>query len=99
MLAGGVTEMVAVFDDGRVYELLPLAADAEADIAIGRLVAPRGHAFPHLRFAAASGAMRRGEPLARAYDLDLYPDEALSEVARRLGFGGQFDDAVGLTSA
>jgi S1-C subfamily serine protease len=64
MLAGGVTEMVAVFDDGRVYELLPLAADAEADIAIGRLVAPRGHAFPHLRFAAASGAMRRGEPLA-----------------------------------
>ena len=32
-------------------------------------------------------------------DLDLYPDEALSEVARRLGFGSQFDDAVGLTSA
>jgi putative tRNA adenosine deaminase-associated protein len=32
-------------------------------------------------------------------DLDLYPDEALSEVARRLGFGAQFDDAVGLTSA
>lgn len=32
-------------------------------------------------------------------DLDLYPDEMLSEVARRLGFGPQFDDAVGLTSA
>lgn len=32
-------------------------------------------------------------------DVDLYPDEALSEVARRLGFGAQFDDAVGLTSA
>jgi putative tRNA adenosine deaminase-associated protein len=32
-------------------------------------------------------------------DLDLYPDEALSEVARRIGFGTQFDDAVGLTSA
>jgi putative tRNA adenosine deaminase-associated protein len=32
-------------------------------------------------------------------DLDLYPDELLSDVARRLGFGEQFDDAVGLTSA
>jgi putative tRNA adenosine deaminase-associated protein len=32
-------------------------------------------------------------------DVDLYPDEMLSEVARRLGFGKLFDDAVGLTSA
>jgi putative tRNA adenosine deaminase-associated protein len=32
-------------------------------------------------------------------DLDLYPDEMLSDVARRLGFGAQFDEAVGLTSA
>ena len=32
-------------------------------------------------------------------DFDLYPDEMLSDVARRLGFGEQFDDAVGLTSA
>ncbi len=32
-------------------------------------------------------------------DDDLHPDEALSEIARRLGFGEQFDDAVGLTSA
>ncbi len=32
-------------------------------------------------------------------DLDLYPDEMLSDVARRLGFGPLFDDAVGLTSA
>ncbi|MDP2774540.1 MAG: tRNA adenosine deaminase-associated protein [Nocardioides sp.] len=32
-------------------------------------------------------------------DLDLYPDETLSEVARRVGFGEAFDDAVGLTSA
>jgi putative tRNA adenosine deaminase-associated protein len=32
-------------------------------------------------------------------DLELYPDETLSEVARRIGFGAQFDDAVGLTSA
>ncbi len=32
-------------------------------------------------------------------DEDLYPDELLSEVARRLGFGELFDDVVGLTSA
>jgi putative tRNA adenosine deaminase-associated protein len=32
-------------------------------------------------------------------DLELYPDEMLSEVARKLGFGKLFDDAVGLTTA
>ena len=32
-------------------------------------------------------------------DIDLYPDELLSDVARRLGFGELFDEAVGLTSA
>lgn len=32
-------------------------------------------------------------------DEELYPDEILSEVARGLGFGELFDDAVGLTSA
>ena len=32
-------------------------------------------------------------------DPDLYPDDALSDIARRLGFGQQFDDTVGLTSA
>ena len=32
-------------------------------------------------------------------DFDLYPDEMLSDVARRLGFGSLFDVAVGLTSA
>lgn len=32
-------------------------------------------------------------------DDDLYPDEMLSDIARRVGFGPQFDDAVGLTSA
>lgn len=32
-------------------------------------------------------------------DLDLYPDEVLSDVAGRLGFGPAFDDLVGLTSA
>jgi len=32
-------------------------------------------------------------------DLDLYPDELVSEIARKVGFGKVFDDAVGLTSA
>ncbi len=32
-------------------------------------------------------------------DDDLFPDEMLSDVARRLGFGALFDDAVGFTSA
>ena len=32
-------------------------------------------------------------------DDELYPDEVLSDVARRLGFGPLFDEAVGLTSA
>jgi putative tRNA adenosine deaminase-associated protein len=32
-------------------------------------------------------------------DLDLYPDEMLSDIARKLGFGSLFDEAVGLTSA
>ena len=32
-------------------------------------------------------------------DFDLYPDEMLSEVARRLGFGSLFDEAVGLASS
>jgi len=32
-------------------------------------------------------------------DVELYPDEMLSEIARRLGFGELVDDAVGLTSA
>jgi putative tRNA adenosine deaminase-associated protein len=32
-------------------------------------------------------------------DVDLYPDEMLSDIARKLGFGELFDDAAGLTSA
>lgn len=32
-------------------------------------------------------------------DFELYPDEILSEVARRAGFGELFDDIVGFTSA
>lgn len=32
-------------------------------------------------------------------DDDLYPDEVLSDVARALGFGALFDEAIGLTTA
>jgi putative tRNA adenosine deaminase-associated protein len=32
-------------------------------------------------------------------EVDLYPDEVLSDVARALGFGELFDEAVGLASA
>ncbi|TCJ29399.1 tRNA adenosine deaminase-associated protein [Nocardioides jejuensis] len=32
-------------------------------------------------------------------DFDLYPDEMLSDIAERLGFGDAFDDLVGLTNA
>ena len=32
-------------------------------------------------------------------DVELYPDDVLSDIASRLGFGDLFDDAVGLTSA
>ena len=32
-------------------------------------------------------------------DFELYPDEMLSDVARRLGFGSLFDEAVGLANA
>ena len=32
-------------------------------------------------------------------DFELYPDEMLSDIARRLGFGPLFDEVVGLASA
>ena len=32
-------------------------------------------------------------------DVERYPDELLSDVARRVGFGPQFDEAVGLSQA
>jgi putative tRNA adenosine deaminase-associated protein len=32
-------------------------------------------------------------------DFELYPDEMLSDIARRLGFGPLFDEAVGLASS
>ena len=42
------------------------------------------------------GAMDMGVLLD---DYDLYPDEMLSDVTRRIGFGSLFDEAVGLASA
>jgi putative tRNA adenosine deaminase-associated protein len=41
------------------------------------------------------GAMDMGALLD---DLDLYPDEMLSDIAARLGFGRQYDDLVGASS-
>ena len=32
-------------------------------------------------------------------DVELYPDEMVSEIARKLGFGQLFDDTIGLASA
>jgi putative tRNA adenosine deaminase-associated protein len=32
-------------------------------------------------------------------DFELYPDEMVSEIGRKVGFGKLFDDAVGLTTA
>ncbi len=32
-------------------------------------------------------------------DLDLYPDEQLSDIATKLGFGPRFDDLAGLSHA
>jgi putative tRNA adenosine deaminase-associated protein len=41
------------------------------------------------------GAMDMGALLD---DFDLYPDEMLGDVARRLGFGSLYDDAVGVSA-
>jgi len=41
------------------------------------------------------GAMDMGALLD---DLDLYPDEMLSDIAAKLGFGRQYDDLVGVSS-
>jgi S1-C subfamily serine protease len=60
----GCSELIAQFDDGRVFSLLPLTSDKEADIAVARLVAPPdAPPFTFLRFGR-SGALRRGETVA-----------------------------------
>jgi S1-C subfamily serine protease len=58
----GAREIRATFDDGRSFRVEQLAADAEADIAIGRLVAPPGTRFQPLRVGRSS-ALRRGDPV------------------------------------
>ena len=60
LLQAGATEVVAIFDDGRVHALEPLASDREADISILKIIAPRGSTFPYLRFAS-SGSLARGD--------------------------------------
>jgi hypothetical protein len=42
------------------------------------------------------GAMDMGALLD---DLDLYPDEMLSDIAAKLGFGRQYDELVGVSTA
>ncbi|MFT4264181.1 MAG: tRNA adenosine deaminase-associated protein [Nocardioides sp.] len=61
-------------------------------------VAPAGDLgiFADLGFSA----MEMGALIDELLDDDeLYPDEVLSEIARSVGFGELFDDAVGLTNA
>jgi putative tRNA adenosine deaminase-associated protein len=43
--------------------------------------------------------MDEGDMVDLLDDVDLYPDEMLSDVAQSLGFGEQFDDLVGLSPA
>jgi hypothetical protein len=61
-VAAGCHELRVSFDDGRVFRMTPLSADAEADIAVGRLAAPAGTEFPALKLGDA-GAMRAGDAL------------------------------------
>ena len=42
------------------------------------------------------GAMDMGALLD---DYELYPDEMLGDIAAKVGFGGQFDEALGVTTA
>jgi S1-C subfamily serine protease len=56
----GAREVRAQFDDGRCFRVEPRAADNEADIAIGRLVAPPGTRFKPMRIGR-SGQLRRGD--------------------------------------
>ena len=60
LLSAGCNEILASFDDGRVYCVEALASDKEADIAIARLLAPPGTRFHALAFAS-SDALVRGD--------------------------------------
>ena len=63
MAQARANEIQAMFDDGRVYRIEPLAADAEADIAIGRIIAPPGTKFRALKIGR-SDTLRRGDTIA-----------------------------------
>lgn len=63
MIQAGARELQALFDDGRAYRVEPIAADAEADIAIGRILAPPGTKFKPLTIGR-SAIMRRGDTVA-----------------------------------
>lgn len=63
MAQAGAQELTACFDDGRVFAVEHIASDPEADIAVGRIVAPPGTKFRALRVGQSS-AMRRGDLVA-----------------------------------
>ena len=62
LITAGCTEIVASFDDGRVFGVEALASDKEADIAIARLLAPPDEKFRALTFGC-SDALQRGDPV------------------------------------
>jgi hypothetical protein len=64
-----------------------------------RYGAPGGRTLGNRRVDRRAADLSRRVQDRLLDDEDLYPDEMLSDVARRLGFGELFDDAVGLTSA
>lgn len=63
MSQAGALELQAVFDDGRAYRVEHVASDLEADIAVGRIIAPLGTKFKHFRIGKSS-SMRRGDLVA-----------------------------------
>lgn len=68
LINAGCTELLAVFNDGRVVVLEPLASDFDADIAVAQLMpvtrpGSPPNEFPYLSFAR-SASLRRGEPIA-----------------------------------
>jgi putative serine protease PepD len=58
LLQAGASQILAIFDDGRVYALDPLASDREADIAILKTLSPPTTVFPHLQFASSDTVVR-----------------------------------------
>ena len=81
------------------FQRLPTGEDAAVGNFTGRV---RRHAAPAGDLDILGDLGMSARDLAALLDEDaedLYPDELLSEVARRLGFGALFDEAVGLSPA